>query len=319
MARTATISIDPLPRTGSRALTEDDARLVNLHETSAAWVWLPKPTPDSVDKATLTECAFRNTYATNTARGTPSNVTIVFDTVDFFSLRANGVEVQPYSWRVDWRSIYAYSIPLPVGPENDSSSLVLAFRVTTISHAYTYPGLRAVVQVNYPDSWPPDVFLTGSDPGWLAENALQHQYWEQPWFDPLASGEGNWLPATLNRPVNNPPHVSRMWQREVVEFGRLPAAPNTSNSTCDCPVLDNKGGAVVISHSKLAGALAGSVVAALVLGALGAWLLMRKKLQDARENTSAGVVEPPAPEIHIPHQASSLAPSNQPGNTPSVP
>ncbi|KAF6765456.1 hypothetical protein DFP72DRAFT_839290 [Ephemerocybe angulata] len=301
MAQRATTSANLLLSTGSRALTEEDALLVDKFISTTAWVFSPYVGESGQ------ETRFRKVYTIPTDRGPPSNATVIFATDNRFILYAHGVEVQSLRFKTDSREVLAYSFTFPVGDQQYNSSFVLAFQV--VGSPGRFPALRALVQVNFQNSKSSDLFETGIDPGWFGEEALLDD-WEQPWFQ---APDGAWhTQAVLRHYSGYTPEAIHMWQREVVEFGRLPAADNASNSNCHCQAL---------TSGKLAGVLAGSMIAALVLGALGAWLLMRKKLQEARKGISAPgeMVETPHSGLHAPHQASSVTTSKQPGNTPSAP
>ncbi|KAF6765457.1 hypothetical protein DFP72DRAFT_1162400 [Ephemerocybe angulata] len=316
MATKIAIPIAPLPVTNRRSLTDADTRLVGAFQTSASWIWTFEDNPRVTNSAEFEQRAFRKTYTAPKSRGTPSNVTIVIAADDFYAMYIDGAQVQAADPTHDWRAIVAYSVPLPALDGDDNTSFVLAIRVGNNAGS---AGLRVIAQVNYPDASPSDIFYTGEDGTWLGERAFQ-EHWEQPWFEPTST-ESNWRPAVLYPSSAHDPGALNMWQKEVVELGRLGAG----NGTLGCQDGGGKG-KIDLSKGGFAGALVGSIILALALGALGAWLVMRKKVQEARSSSNnsepaavsytSQAYQPPAPTFY---QAPSTATSTQPGNTPSVP
>lgn len=267
-----------LPITGRRALTASDTSLLDLFHTKASWIWTREDVKLG-DSPNYEQRAFRKVF---TMRGPPSNATITIAADDDFAMYVDGILVHAMDGTHDWTTAVAYHVPLPVVKQEEKASMTLGIRAM---NKQGWAGLLVAVQINYPDAPTPDIFYTGGDQSWVGERLFE-EHWEQPWFDMTSSSQSIWAPAVVYPSSTRSPAEPKMVRQEVVEYGQLPAASDAGSSCKDCSsslnsggrmgASESSGGGVAMSVGGFTGMMIGSVMAALLLGVLGTWLVMRK-------------------------------------------
>ncbi|KAF5331363.1 hypothetical protein D9611_011897 [Ephemerocybe angulata] len=280
----AKIATQGLPITGRRALTTLDNTLLDVVHSKASFIFTEELFDPIGQSPPSEQRAFRKTFDLSKTRPSPTSATVVLAADDDFAFYLNGVLVHPADGTHDDDALEAYSVPLPVVDKDDSKSLVLGFRV--INHLGG-TGLLVAVQVHYPDNGEPDVFYTGADQSWFGQRLFQ-EHWEQPWFSETPDFSV-WRPAQVWNSTTRDPKASKLLREEVVQFGRLDAfvdpAPSGCPATCNGTVGAAGSGGVSerkgldIGAGAFAGALIGTAILALALGALFGFFATKKRLE----------------------------------------
>ncbi|TEB36618.1 hypothetical protein FA13DRAFT_1810272 [Coprinellus micaceus] len=268
-----------------RTRTPSDQALLTTLQTQANWIWCPDTKgldgPEPPGAPEDEQCIIRNKFFYPTNKGRPTNATLIISADDYMALYVDGVGIQPADVTHDWRLMYAFQVPLPVIQNQTASSLLLGIRVTNV---FGYVGLLAAVQVGY-ESGDPDVFYTGlsdnstGNAEWRGQR-LFDEGWEQPWYN-----SDGWRPADKISQSTRPPSDSSFsMPTEVTLFEALPA----SSALCRrAPIEFSVGG--------FAGIFIGSVFGAIIVGAIGAYFVLRRRHAHRSVETwsdNGGVVSP---------------------------
>ncbi|TEB36630.1 hypothetical protein FA13DRAFT_1726995 [Coprinellus micaceus] len=253
-----------LSRKGGRDLnTPSDQALLTTLQTKANWIWCPDTIgldgPDPPMAGEGEQCIVRNKFFYPTNKGRPTGATLVIAADDYMALYVDGVEIQPADVEHSWRLIYAFQVPLPVIQNQTASSLLLGIRgINTLG----YMGLIVAAQVAY-ETGDPDIFYTGlSDDAneWRGQR-LFDEGWEQPWYN-----ADIWRPADkISQSVRPPPDpVSFSLPTAVAAFEALPASAAPGGRA-----------PIEFSVGEFAGILISSVLGTIIVGAIGACLVLQ--------------------------------------------
>lgn len=286
-----TIIMAEPPIVARRPRTATENNLLVRTRTQASWIWTVEGLTGA-DSPPNEQRAFRRIYNYPPTRGKPKSATIMVAADDFAAMYVNGVLVSPANPNLDWTVIVGYEVPLPIVQGDNSTSLLLAFRVINRTGQ---AGLLAGVQINYDDAAPPEVFYTGGDQTWLGERHFQ-EHWEHPIFD-SSQALSTWRPATIfteqTRSASRPGAVGD----EVVVLGQLPpmVVPQTSNpdgvgivhQTCV-----SKTGGVAISTGAFVGTILGTAIFALLVGFIGSYFWGKKRKQSRNSVEYEGIAMP---------------------------
>lgn len=267
MASTGRLSLRPPT---ARTVTPADNALVDVLRTRANWIWIEEPGRGGASAPDLEQRAFRKVFTFPTSKGKPTSTKFVIGADDYFALYVNGVLVQPADGTHDWTTLVGLQVPLPVIQNTTTDTMTLAFRVV---NELGDAGLLVGVQVTY-ESGEPDTFFTGLDESWITERSFD-EGWEQPWYAPSSWARAKIFPQNVRLPSESKD------MQNVGVFEQLPVSA-TPTATGGCAVAGTPSPSINISVGGFAGALVGSVAAALIIGAMGSFFVLRKQVKKAR-------------------------------------
>ncbi|TEB36617.1 hypothetical protein FA13DRAFT_1726983 [Coprinellus micaceus] len=219
------------------------------------------------------------------------------------AMYVDGVMVQSADIGHDWTDTYSFQVPLPVAQNHTAPSLLLGFRV--INRSGPDVGLIVAAQVDY-ESGDPDIFYTGLDDSWRGEKVYD-EGWEQPWFN-----SDSWDHVTIVPHDVRSPSQDLLSPTDVVVFNALPV--DTAPGVCSTSGSAHRG-SISFSAGAFAGVLVGSILAAVVVGALGCYLVLRRQCGATRtwphSLDSGGVATPPqmAEVANLPQEPQPSRPS----------
>ncbi|KAJ3502199.1 hypothetical protein NMY22_g18669 [Coprinellus aureogranulatus] len=245
-----------------RTFTPVDQSLLDILHSKANWVWsLEDPTWRPPFAPEGEQRAFRKTFTYSSDKGRPTKAKFIVAADNYFAFYVDGVMVQPADGTHDWTAIDVFEMPLPVIQNRTSSSMLLGFRVYNRDG---WVGLLVAAQIDY-ESGDPDILYTGLDDTWQGERTFD-EGWEQPWFK-----SDSWPRANIFSQSVRSPAEPLLKQGEVAVFESLPAS--MAPGACDA----TRSTSIGLSVGAFAGVLVGAILAALAVGAAGAYFLLRRR------------------------------------------